>query len=350
VAVNKELPADLWKFIESVEKHGAAVVLYDEHDNVIFANSEYRAIYRWADFSVPQTYDSVTWKVVEIGLLDDHIFLSDPHDWLRGAHEFRRSHRLAQYIVHHNTNRTYLAHHQKIDGFGTIAARFDCTKKLISGEMRQNFCNPSFDLFNLNSLEINFSRKIEVPSAVVSVTGKLIDASRDFLNIIERDDGISLISERISIYSKFYDEQFYKILRKVCNTSEKSGGDIIKIPKRDEKKFYIISVGPLRFSTSSVKADLRGASLVSLMDPDFKPIINLDVIRKIFNFTAAEARVAISIAHGNELAEIAKIHNVSIGTIRNQLKVIFLKTGVSRQAELVRLICNINQMGQEITM
>jgi DNA-binding CsgD family transcriptional regulator len=48
--------------------------------------------------------------------------------------------------------------------------------------------------------------------------------------------------------------------------------------------------------------------------------------------------VAILLARGLSLAEVAKAQNISPHTARAQLKSIFAKTGVSRQAELVRMI------------
>lgn len=342
--MSKELPSDVWRFIENAEEREAAVALYDENDNIIFTNPEYRRIYKYADFSVPQTYDSVTWKVVEAGLVDDHVFLSDPQAWLRGAHNFRSGHRLAQYIVHHNTGRTYLAHHQLIEGVGKIAIRFDFTKKIISNEMREDFHDCNFDIFHSRRSRINFHHNTKFPSAVVSITGKLIDANKEFMDIIERDDGVSILSGRLSIDSLSCNRTFYEILERTSNTSGKSSGDVIKIPRKDGKKIYIISIRPLRASMLSSISEVRGASLVSFMDPDFQPTIDPEIVQKIFDLTAAEARVAVSIAHGSDLAEIALSHNVSVGTVRNQLKVIFSKTGVSRQAELVRLIYNINRM------
>jgi DNA-binding CsgD family transcriptional regulator len=344
MAANRELPADVWKFIDSAEKHGAAVALYDKNDNIIFTNPNYRNIFKYADFSISQTYDSVFWKAAEAGLVDDPLFHNDPHTWLDEAHQFRRSHRFARYFIHHSTKKTYLAHHQHIDGVGTIAIRFDCTGKLISKDVNQDLDDFSFNSIAENFLETSIHNRPTLPSGVVSMTGKLIDANKEFLDILGRDDGISLTYGNICITSKSIDTRFKKAVEEICDTSSDSGTDFIKIPRVIGRGYYILSVSPMCASSFSTPSILRGVSLVSIVDLDAKPLINLQVLQNLFGLTAAEARVAASIGSGNDLSDTAKMYGISVGTVRNQLKKIFNKTGVNRQPDLVRLIYNISQV------
>ena len=54
--------------------------------------------------------------------------------------------------------------------------------------------------------------------------------------------------------------------------------------------------------------------------------------------TRAEARLASMLADGMSMEEAAEALLVSIQTVRSQLKSVFAKTGVTRQAELVALL------------
>jgi DNA-binding CsgD family transcriptional regulator len=67
-------------------------------------------------------------------------------------------------------------------------------------------------------------------------------------------------------------------------------------------------------------------------------IVPQPILKALFDLTSAEARVAGLIAAGHTLTEIAEKLSVSVHTIRKQLKFIFEKTGVRRQADLVRLL------------
>ena len=53
-----------------------------------------------------------------------------------------------------------------------------------------------------------------------------------------------------------------------------------------------------------------------------------------WGLTPVEARLAIHLADGGSLASYAELFSVSIGTARSQLKAVFAKTGVKRQAAL----------------
>ena len=54
--------------------------------------------------------------------------------------------------------------------------------------------------------------------------------------------------------------------------------------------------------------------------------------------TRAEARLAATLAKGISLEEAAAALSISVHTVRSQLKAVFAKTGVTRQAELVALL------------
>jgi DNA-binding CsgD family transcriptional regulator len=56
-----------------------------------------------------------------------------------------------------------------------------------------------------------------------------------------------------------------------------------------------------------------------------------------YRLTPAEVRVALHLIDGGDLGSCAETAGVGLGTVRAQLKSIFAKTGVNRQAALVRL-------------
>jgi DNA-binding CsgD family transcriptional regulator/PAS domain-containing protein len=63
-----------------------------------------------------------------------------------------------------------------------------------------------------------------------------------------------------------------------------------------------------------------------------------DYLRRRFGLTAAEANVALEIVQGDGREAVADRLGISMTTVRTHLTHIFEKTGVRRQAELVRLL------------
>lgn len=78
--------------------------------------------------------------------------------------------------------------------------------------------------------------------------------------------------------------------------------------------------------------------IVILVDLDAHPEPNPATLRNLFGFTAAETRLALELAQGSTLNEIARSHQLSRTTIRSQLASLFIKTQTSRQSELIALL------------
>jgi DNA-binding CsgD family transcriptional regulator len=62
-----------------------------------------------------------------------------------------------------------------------------------------------------------------------------------------------------------------------------------------------------------------------------------DALAVAFGLTAAETKVLASLFAGRTLAETADTLRITRPTAKTHLEHIFMKTGVTRQAELVRL-------------
>ncbi len=67
-------------------------------------------------------------------------------------------------------------------------------------------------------------------------------------------------------------------------------------------------------------------------------IASATIIQDLFDLTPAEARVAHGIAAGKTVHDLADEAGIACGTVRQQLKSVFSKTGVSRQADLVGML------------
>lgn len=63
-----------------------------------------------------------------------------------------------------------------------------------------------------------------------------------------------------------------------------------------------------------------------------------DSLRHDYALTPSEIRVTRGILHGSSVSEIASEHSLSVGTVRQQLKSVFRKTGVNSQSQLVALL------------
>ena len=65
------------------------------------------------------------------------------------------------------------------------------------------------------------------------------------------------------------------------------------------------------------------------------------VLGSRFRLTPAEVRIALGIARGEPLTEIADLHGITVQTARTQLKSVFSKTRTNRQAQLAVLLMEV---------
>jgi DNA-binding CsgD family transcriptional regulator/PAS domain-containing protein len=64
-------------------------------------------------------------------------------------------------------------------------------------------------------------------------------------------------------------------------------------------------------------------------------------LRDLFGLTGAEARLAAALARGSTLVAAARLLGIAHNTAKVQLRSVFAKTGVNRQAQLVALIASL---------
>lgn len=74
----------------------------------------------------------------------------------------------------------------------------------------------------------------------------------------------------------------------------------------------------------------------------------LETFRTAFGLTPAEARLAARLRFGLSLKEASEELGISVNTARNQLKSVFEKLGVNRQADLVRHLAELAQLAQSM--
>jgi DNA-binding CsgD family transcriptional regulator len=99
-------------------------------------------------------------------------------------------------------------------------------------------------------------------------------------------------------------------------------------------------------ATPSVQAaEMEGEAWIILSELDVRQPHSADMFLSLaadlFHLSKAEARVAYWVARGQPVEAIAGRLSTKTGTVRNQLKSIFQKTGVTRQTELAVLLARL---------
>ena len=103
---------------------------------------------------------------------------------------------------------------------------------------------------------------------------------------------------------------------------------------------FIVHVKPVGAPQTDFGAQ-RVAALVLIVEPGRRPRIDRDLIASVLGLTPGESQVAVWLAEGQTVRDIAVATSRTESAIHSHLRQIFVKCGISRQVDLVRLVLSI---------
>lgn len=173
---------------------------------------------------------------------------------------------------------------------------------------------------------------IGLPAGVLSSSGRLIvgnGALGDLTPHAVQDRSPRLVLS---------DARADPLLGEALSQLAASSGDAVRsIPVRaqDRSPALIVHLVPVRGGARDIFSSAACVLIVTPVSPQAAP--SAEIIHGLFDLTVAEARVAKGVAEARTLDDIATAAGVAIGTVRQQLKSVFAKTGVTRRTG--RLAC-----------
>ncbi|HMO49279.1 MAG TPA: LuxR C-terminal-related transcriptional regulator [Rubrivivax sp.] len=116
---------------------------------------------------------------------------------------------------------------------------------------------------------------------------------------------------------------------------------VVRAGGSDGKPPLLLLLSALRPDETMGAFGPRSLAMVLLHDPGAKRRHDPFVVAAMYDLTPAEAKVAVAVAEGAEVSEIARSHGVAVATVRSQLHAVFAKMGISRQSEVVGALASI---------
>jgi DNA-binding CsgD family transcriptional regulator len=167
-------------------------------------------------------------------------------------------------------------------------------------------------------------------------------ANRAANEIAASRDGLSLGTRGLRAALASDDAALQRLIRQACigdgHVPRASGR--LAISRGSGRKPYTVQVIPLR-SSHALFLNGPAAALVLIVDPERAAHLPPEDLQKLYDLTPAEAEVAIRVLRGHGLQYVADELHVTLSTVRVHLQRVFEKTGTNRQAELVRLLIEL---------
>jgi DNA-binding CsgD family transcriptional regulator len=162
------------------------------------------------------------------------------------------------------------------------------------------------------------------------------------LNAIARDclgDGLVLGSRHLRAIDHAVDGRLQIMIASAL--ARRKGPDVptsVAVQRRCRLPLVIRALSP---DGDAVDTPDSATLLLLAVDPELRHGPPRDILRQAFGLTSAEADIAIGIASGRTLAEIAAARGVTTEAVRLHSKRVFAKTQTRGQAELTGVLTRL---------
>ncbi len=196
--------------------------------------------------------------------------------------------------------------------------------------------------------------QLTLATIVLNETGEILHANRLAESILATRDGLSRSNDTLMIDHHDDAKRFRELVVRAVEaqrTSRTGLVEVMRVRRPSGKPDISLAVRPSTSRTGLQNERLTNTVAVFLstntLDGDEKPPMSAEVIQKLFGLTPKEATLALHLAAGKSLLDAARTLNMSPNTARTHLRSVFAKTGVDRQASLVRvLLKSVAMLGQ----
>lgn len=182
--------------------------------------------------------------------------------------------------------------------------------------------------------------QLSVATFILDEQGRLLNTNAIAKAMLEERDGISIRGQHLHVSGRDTNSRLQEALKIIITAQQNRETSVVRalsVPRSSGRSDLGLAIRPIPTSEWS-EGQSSPCAAVFISDPDLHDNASQHVLGELLGLSPAEANLAILLSRGLSLAESSASQNISQHTARAQLKSIFAKTGVSRQAELVRLI------------
>jgi DNA-binding CsgD family transcriptional regulator len=179
--------------------------------------------------------------------------------------------------------------------------------------------------------------RLNIGVIVLDETGQLLRANPTACQMLDSADGLRLAGRQLAANTLSETRDLQQLLASARERPGRVAAMCLSRRSGGRKLAAVVRSFPL-----ANVPDGRSRPMVAifLRDPDAAAEPAHDIARQLFDFTPAEAQLAIELLNGLSLDEAVGKLGILRNTGRAHLRAIFSKTGVARQSELVRVLLN----------
>lgn len=156
-------------------------------------------------------------------------------------------------------------------------------------------------------------------------SGRILFANRRAEVLLRQNDGLAFVNHRLRFWQVSLQDRFDSAVAAAAD--RKLGlGDAISVPRPSGAARYKILIAP-------AESERQGEALVLIDDQSCETTSLAETFGAMFGLSPIEARLAVRLSEGLTPEEVAGEHQVSLATVRTQVRAILSKMNHRRLAE-----------------
>jgi len=178
---------------------------------------------------------------------------------------------------------------------------------------------------------------VDIALVGLDADGKVCFANGPAESILRSQRGILLENGRLTTRNPSHSADLDRLRKSAADSG--NGMPSSSLTVYHEGHSLHLAFFPYRAGLQNAPSSMR--VFVTITDPSAQPKSREQILSTLFGLAPAEVRIAMLLVGGMEPKEIAEHTRTTHNTVRFHLKVIYRKTKVSRQSQLVRLVSSL---------
>lgn len=182
--------------------------------------------------------------------------------------------------------------------------------------------------------------QLSVGSIILDENARLLSCNTMARQLVDKQDGLQLVKDSLRLSSKDANGELQAVIAEVLVNQRQRKPAVVgamRVQRPSGLQDLALVIRPVPINEWSEGESVPSVA-VFISDPEQISEAPRQTITRLFGFTPAEANLAMLLANGQSLDEASQQLSISRNTARTHLRSVFAKTGVERQASLVRLI------------
>jgi DNA-binding CsgD family transcriptional regulator len=168
------------------------------------------------------------------------------------------------------------------------------------------------------------------------LNGRIVEVNQTGERILRLGDGLKMHNGQVAARRSFETSKLASLIAAASSVGGPSAGCML-ISRDGGQPSYVIRVAPVGTQAAGYELPM---AMILISAPGENRVSERE-LAELYGLSPAESRLAIALAEGKNLAELARQFSVQITTLRTQLSSVLEKCEVKRQVDLVLLIASI---------